>query len=160
MDLGSYQLTEKFKGLDWFVDVGMDVHGRYVVYVNRMSLDVLNQVPDNCSDKQVLCHFVSSRFGKPAVVPVRAPEIEIPVYVEEEEPSLPTIEVDLGALSTELERLEKLCSSNILQDIFYEVHDGKNAVTNLSARYPQVRTAMERLYQTYGFDVIYEEMDG
>jgi hypothetical protein len=74
-----------------------------------MDLDILNRIPDNCSEKQVLCHFVSSRSGQPAVVPVRAPEIEIPVYVEDEEPSLPVIEVDFGVLGQQLEALEKLC---------------------------------------------------
>jgi hypothetical protein len=53
-----------------------------------------------------------------------------------------------------------MCGSNIMQDIFYEVHDKENAVTNLSAKFPDVRKSMEKLYAQYGFDLIYENMDG
>lgn len=70
------------------------------------------------------------------------------------------LELSVRALTDEIDRLEKLCGSNILQDIFYEIQDGKNAVTNLSARYPEVRQRMEKLHAKYGFDVIYEELDG
>jgi hypothetical protein len=70
------------------------------------------------------------------------------------------LELSVRALTDELDRLEKLCGSNILQDIFYEVHDQKNAVTNLSARYPEVRTRIQKLYDKYGFNAIYEELDG
>ena len=63
-------------------------------------------------------------------------------------------------LQNELTRLEKVCGSFTLQDIFYEIQDGKNAVTNLSSRYPEVHQAMKRLFDEYGFDVIYEELDG
>lgn len=70
------------------------------------------------------------------------------------------LELSVRALTDELDRLEKLCGSNVLQDVFYEVHDGENAVTNLSARYPEVRRRVQKIYDKYGFDVIYEELDG
>jgi len=71
-----------------------------------------------------------------------------------------TQELSIRHLENELDRLERLCGSNTLQDIFYEIKDAHNAVTNLSARYPEVRKALERLYDQYGFDVIYENLDG
>jgi hypothetical protein len=70
------------------------------------------------------------------------------------------LELSVRALTDELDRLERLCGSNILQDIFYETHDQNNAVTNLSAKYPEVRQRIQKLYDKYGFDVIYEELDG
>jgi hypothetical protein len=75
-----------------------------------------------------------------------------------EEISFPT--VNLHYLLSELDRLEKICGSNLLQDIFYEVHDGKNAVTNYGSKFPEVKNAIQVLYHTYGFDAIYEEIDG
>lgn len=68
-------------------------------------------------------------------------------------------------LQKELDRLEKICGSHTVQDIFYEVHDnnltnGRDTVTNMSGRYPEVRKVLEKLYDQYGFDVIYEELDG
>jgi hypothetical protein len=71
-----------------------------------------------------------------------------------------TQELSIRYLENELDRLERACGSNTLQDIFYEIKDAHNAVTNLSARYPEVRTALERLFDQYGFDVIYENLDG
>lgn len=79
------------------------------------------------------------------------------VSAEEEEKQL---ELSVRALTDELDKLERLCGSNILQDIFYEVHDRGNAVTNLSAKFPEVRQRMEKLHDKYGFDIIYEELDG
>jgi hypothetical protein len=70
------------------------------------------------------------------------------------------LELSVRALTDEIDRLERICGSNILQDIFYEIQDGKNAVTNLSAKFPEVRTRMQKLYDKYGFDIIYEELDG
>lgn len=79
------------------------------------------------------------------------------LVAEEEERQL---ELSVRALTDELDKLERLCGSNILQDIFYEVHDKGNAVTNLSAKFPEVRQRMEKLHDKYGFDIIYEELDG
>lgn len=69
-------------------------------------------------------------------------------------------EQSMRHLQNELERLEKVCGSFTLQDIFYEVQDGKNAVTNMSSRYPEVRQSLDKLFVEYGFDIIYEELDG
>lgn len=69
------------------------------------------------------------------------------------------LELSVRTLTDELDRLEKLCGSNILGEIFFEENDGKNAVTNLSAKYPEVRKRIHRLYELYGFDVIYEELE-
>ena len=62
--------------------------------------------------------------------------------------------LDIRVLIKELDRLERICGSNTMQDIFYEVHDQANAVTNSSSKFPEVRRRMESLYQKYGFDII------
>jgi hypothetical protein len=49
-------------------------------------------------------------------------------------------------------------SSDIVAAIFFETHDGKNAVTNYSEQYPNVRQRMEKLYNTFGFDVLYDKI--
>lgn len=84
------------------------------------------------------------------------------VVLRDEVDDLSSSEEDksLSHLIAELDKLERQCGSNTLQDIFYEIHDGNNAVTEWSKRYPDVRKTLEKLYQQYGFDVIYEEMDG
>lgn len=93
----------------------------------------------------------------PKFTPLSPREMTDLAASEEEERQL---ELSVRALTDELDRLERLCGSNILQDIFYEVHDKTNAVTNLSAKFPEVRGRVEKLYDKYGFDIIYEELDG
>ncbi len=163
---GMHQLSEMFKGKDWFYDIGTDQYGRIVVYVKYMCHENLHNVPDYAGGIQVLVHFAASKLAsreqfvdKPGE-PKKAPEPTPPVGVVEEVAGPAEEEKSLRHLQNELDRLEKICGSYTLQDIFYEIQDGKNAVTNLSARYPEVRKGMEKLYDQYGFDVIYEELDG
>lgn len=171
MDEREKILTDMFKDRDWFDSVGYDQYGRVVVYVKYMCHETLYDIPDTCEGKQVLSHFASSKNAtreqftntqKPATLPVvtPAPKLELVDEPEIEELDSSFLETDLSELCKALDKLERICGSNCLQDIFYEVHDGKNAVTNLSVKYPEVRAKLEQLYDEYGFDVIYEELDG
>lgn len=156
-------LRQKFHGRDWFYDVGLDQYGRPVVYSEFMSLAILSDVPDQLSGHQVLVHFAAYKKANREGFVENFSKSSIPLYV----PSVPVSflvedlsERNLLALTDELDRLERVCGSNILQDIFYEVHDGINAVTNLSAKFPEVRSSLDKLYSSYGFDIIYDELDG
>lgn len=150
-------LSQMFKGRDWFFDVGVDQFGRPVVYAKYMCHETLHDVPDSVGGKQVLVHFAASKtaqrdqFTENLTKPKLTPVVEsVP----------PPPAPDVEDLCDELDRLEKICGSNTLQHIFYEVHDGNNAVTSYSPKFPEVREALDRLYATFGFDVIYEELDG
>src|SRR6185436_712808 len=136
---------------DWFCDVELDDLGRFVVYVDRMDLNFIRSTPDKIGGHHVLFHYISSQPMLKEKQPNHIVNVEN--YPTEE------LETNLDSLIFELDRLEKICGSNILQDIFYEVHDGKNAVTNLSNKFPEVRQVLDSLYNEYGFDLIYEELD-
>ena len=165
-------LARMCHGKDWFNQVGLDQFGRFVVYVNYLNLDVYAEVPDKIDGKTVLVHYAYSKDahkdqftgsvkkGPPPLPVVEMDTIDIIDVTDDAELLEDESPPDLRSLTIELDRLEKICGSNIMQDIFYEVHDGQNAVTNLSAKFPEVRSGVEKLYQRYGFDVIYEEMDG
>jgi hypothetical protein len=179
---GMDQLSQQFKGRDWFYDVGTDQYGRIVVYVKYMCHETLHEIPDKAGGVQVLVHFAASKTATReqfTETPTPKPLSPVEFTQKAKEAQANGIDVgvgqmldelDVGAFSTkeltsrylqdELDRLEKICGSRTLQDIFYEIQDGPNAVTNLSARYPEVRKGMEKLYDQYGFDVIYEELDG
>lgn len=171
-------LTSMLKEKDWFCEVGTDNIGRFVVYVKYMNMETMTSVPDKMLGVQVLVHFIASKTAKredftnnanhvpfaKAPEPAPKPVLELvmePDFMDDLE-ELPSnlLENDLSVLTDELDRLEKMCGSNALQDIFYEIHDGKNAVTNLSDRYPEVKKGLSKLYDEYGFDVIYEEIPG
>ena len=162
---GEAWLQEQYSSKPWFHSVGKDQYGRYVVYVKYSCMETLSDIVDQVAGKQVMVHFASSlnstREQYTTVLTARKPPEPEPT-LQEEMDSVAEVDspVDLSELTTELDKLEKVCGSNILQDIFYEVHDGINAVTNLSTRYPAVRESLDRLYVQYGFDIIYEELDG
>jgi hypothetical protein len=170
---GMDQLDRMYKDREWYHSVGLDQYGRIVVYVKFMNHETLHDIPDNMGKHQVLVHFSGSKTATSAqfVSQPQAPGATLKAHVPEADPPEPLDivtevagteeeEKSILYLQNELSRLEKICGSYTLQDIFYEIQDGKNAVTNLSARYPEVRQRMEKLYNLYGFDVIYEELDG
>jgi hypothetical protein len=162
------QLRHLYQNKDWFADVGTDQYGRFVVYIKYTCEETLRGIADYHEGVQVVVHLDASRTATrdQFTSNLSAPGASIKRYVPEPMASEPVAvelvdeDKSLRHLTDELDKLEKLCGTNTLQDIFYEIHDGENSVTNLSARYPTVRKSLDRLYDEYGFDVIYEEMDG
>lgn len=152
------ELVEYVQQYEWFCSTGLDKYNRFVVYVNRMDFGIIADMPPKINNKQVLFHFYVPPQQYINNVSNRITQVEPPhkTIVVATEPD----EVNIQDLILELDRLEKICGSNVLQDVFYEVHDGKNAVTNWSVKFPEVRSSIENLYSTYGFDLIYEELDG
>lgn len=170
-------LATKYSTYDWYDSVGLDRYGRYIVYVTTMNFDVMNTVQHFLEKKQVLISYANSKpenvknyitqydptkkdplhfldFLDEIVSEWTESKSDLSKTVDEGEP------IDIEELTSNLDRLERICGSHGLQDIFYEVHDGKNAVTNLGAKYPEVKRDMQKLYNQYGFDIIYEELDG
>lgn len=182
---GMDQLSQQFKGRDWFYDVGTDQYGRLVVYVKYMCHETLHEIPDKAGGIQVLVHFAASKLAtreqftesptpkssigltptefmeKAREAQAKGADVGVGQMLDElDQELLPVEEVkSLRHLQNELDRLEKICGANTLSDIFFEIKDGKNAVTNLSARYPEVRQRLDALFDEYGFDVIYEELE-
>jgi hypothetical protein len=160
-------LQSTFANKEWFDSVGRDQYGRLTVYVRFMNMETMTGIPSQMNGEQIMVHFAANKAAKSENFTLSGsskPVTLTPVAEEEldNEGELPSylLESDVGDLIQELERLEKICGTNILQDIFYEIHDGDNAVTSLSIRYPDVKVSLQKLYDEYGFDVIYEEMDG
>lgn len=138
------QLKDLFKNKDWFYDVGTEEFNNPVVYVKTMSLNIINEINYLSKDKLDLLphiHYASSLMEKPYVQHLGndTPDTKDPYYL-------------MGKMSS----LKEFCGANILSDIFYEVHDGKNAITNLSVKFPEVRDTLEQLYSDFGFSAIYE----
>lgn len=178
MQEGLKALERLLDPYDWFYEVCAEPR-RYVVYVHRVEKEQDAIIPDRMAGYQIVVHFASSKLAsKEQYLIMGNRHSELVQRVESvqngaaETLSLEEVVKDLerendesyaqrlNALTKELDRLERQVGSNTLQDIFYEIHDGKNAVTNVGGRYPDVRDAMVKLYSSYGFDVIYEELDG
>ena len=169
-------LNEMYEDRAWYENVGLDQYGRYVVYVGFMNMETMLDIVREFGGKQVMVHFVASKLATaggfmndadaanrlPAYVPITPTLVKLDQSILAETFASEPVEEDksLRNLTDALDKLEKQCGTNILQDIFYEIHDAGNAVTNLSVRFPEVRKGLEKLYEQYGFDVVYEEMDG
>lgn len=163
-------LTKQYCQFDWFDSVGLDKYKRYVVYVLTMSHEIMTTVQESLDGKQVLIAYAGSKVENmkkyhtvintfSSALPVAPPVVKVEPPVETQDLIEEEL-ISIDDLIAELDRLERLCGSHILQDIFFEVHDGRNAVTNLSAKFPEVRKELNTLYDEYGFDLIYEELDG
>ena len=141
-------LKKSFCEYDWFFDTGLDNFKRPVVYVHYMNINIINKIYEKFPKEMPLIHFaLSLTYNKLKEVK------SLETCLED------NLNDDLSyELSKELSDLKDICGSNILSDIFYEIHDGKNAITNLSTKFPDVRNSMEKLYEKYGFDIIYESL--
>jgi hypothetical protein len=148
------QLTENLTPYNWFAGKVMQdpsANNSVIVYVHYMSGDVLQIVPDKIDGVGVAVHFLSScpteikdyvnRVNVSSMpkldkfVGTRVPLSAVPKEVRDE-PNLQEI----------LWNLTRECGRDNLISVFFEVHDGDDAVTNVSEEYPMVRKAMEKLY--------------
>jgi len=175
MDRNIEKLHDSFKNKDWFFSVGKDEFNRVVVYVKYMCQSTLYDIPTSINGQQVLVHFAGSHTAtldrfvtdenksmfrlKSLAAEAEDPDkndLEDELELDFDIPSFSFH--DVKDLINELERLEDICGAAV-EDIFYEIHDGKNAVTNFSAKFPEVRRSMESLYEDYGFDIISEQFE-
>lgn len=142
------ELEKRFGDRPWFHSVGTDQYGRIVVYVNYMCHETLYEVPDRVDGKQVLTHFAASKLAKRedfTNTPGSQPK-------QQQAPDVDLLNRDVQTLVNDLGR-EKV------RDIFYEIHDGPNALTSLSQKHPYSRDVLEKLYDEYGFDVLFDLLD-
>ena len=158
-------LTNLCKGKAWFYDVSPEKYGRPTVYVHYIDKEQEELTPYFVGGHQVLVHFAASKFSRKEdfiqdATPKFGSSFSQNIGFQENKDVNPPEELDIDYLIDELDRLERRCGANILESIFYEEHDGKNAVTNLSEKYPEVREAMRKLYDDYGFDLIFNELEG
>jgi len=177
------EVIKKLSNQDWFDSVSKDQFGRPVVYVKNMSKFILEQIPNNflvhfANSKNVTAdkyafHYTSTNFTKSSNL---LPSNLICSYHKQEVKVLPTLpiedfwkfgdeeddieEQDLAEeLDDKLFNLSKICNFNTLENIFFEIHDKNNAITNLSPKYPEVVKEMKKLYDQYGFDVLFDQFD-
>ena len=148
---------------DWFYDVFVEGL-RYVVYVHTLDKSQDEIIPDRMMGRQVLVHFATNapNFKSDYVNKIEKPYSTFEKTLYQSTPVekvAPDNVHGIDFLCGELDRLERICGTNILGEIFFECHDGVNAVTNLSNKYPEVRKEMNALYAKYGFDSIYDELE-
>lgn len=157
-------LKQNLQHHSWFKDLSTDKHNKIVVFVDQMSTEINSIIPETFNDTQVLVHFTQQPKEKYCnifnsvnelkdIQPIKLKKI---VSISPEDISEPEVFLDINFLKIELAGLISKYNTNIVTNIFYEFHDLENAVTDLSSLYPDVRATIDELYNTYGFDIIYE----
>ena len=150
IDIAAKSLENLLKNNDWFTSVGLE-DNRLIAYVRYMGLNVFNTIPQTYDGRQVLVHFEHSKETNKHHTVLNA--FHFPMESKDDELG------SLNFLNESLDALEEKFDSNVLEHIFYEVHDKQNAITNLSSKYPEARQAIENLYNKYGFDTIYNYLE-
>lgn len=146
-------LTEKFGKYDWFHSVGQDDFNTPVLYTKYLNLEVLNLT--SAPERNFKVHYATSMTVSSNDYTTTESMSGVQLLEADSDSDFES-EVDLHE---ELWGLQRICGRDNLIDIFYEVHDGNNAVTSLSAEFPEVRAAMDVLYNNVGFDILFEELD-
>lgn len=141
-------LQNLFKNESWFYSVGSDKFNRPVLYVNYLNKELINFIRSKSQDN-FLIHYASyAMCNKSKYV----------TLLNKQADSIPD-DLDTKYLIDEVEYLQSICKRSMLQDIFFEVHDGTNAVTSLSQSFPEIRQSINDLYHIYGYDLLYEELE-
>lgn len=155
MDNTSQYLTEQFSKEVWFDSIDKDKFGRHVVYAKYMNAFIMQSVPVEHEGNHILLHFAGSKAAEAgkyttitSLIPRILPEF-IPAPVEED---------PAKDLTKELWSLKKICGEDTLANIFFEIHDGADAITSESESYPEVNKRLKALYDEYGFDVLFEQV--
>lgn len=143
-------LEESLLKNDWYSSIDLD-NNRFIVYVHYMGLSVFKKIPQVYDGKQVLVHFESSKL--------LTNKYHTDLSKLGDQSSQEDEMNSLNFLNETLDDLEDKYDSNVLEHIFFEVHDKENAITNLSSKYPEARTTLEKLYHSYGFDMIYNYLE-
>jgi hypothetical protein len=168
-----HELHQKLFYYDWYAkrtEINPILHHCIVAYVHRMIPEVYAVVPDMIGDWQVRVHFVASVASTAdafkvdpksfAVSPtaVFTPEDirQMKVLPVSEDPVVEEVDLDVH---NECWKLAKICGWQNLEDLFFEVHDGNNAVTQVRESFPDAYEKLSMLYELVGFDVLSEELD-
>lgn len=142
-------LKQSYGHYDWFHSVGEDQYRCTVLYVKYLNAEVLNLTLNLPRDVKI--HFAGSLEATLTQYANVIPSPVEPVVSNEPDPI---------NVRSELFDLSRICGRDNLVDIFYEVHDGPNAVSSISNDYPSARQGMQVLYDAVGFDILFEELDG
>lgn len=148
-------LSTMLKNNEWFDSVELDELGRPTVYVHAMNLETLQKIPEKVGGKQVLCHFSAFRKAhREQFVDDRTKPsfMQTQNFTKEDKPLFVRIQPNYNDLDLEVDRLTGICGPSILEQIFWEIHDGKNKVTNLGVKFPDIMDDLSELYSEFGFD--------
>lgn len=167
MEDAIHRLHVLLHGREWYagkVLANPNLHNSIIAYVKYNTLEIEEAVPRLMEGYDVRVHFAGSlgESAKPNTTlgvfnpSALAPQ---PVVAAPEPSSDDFMLAPAGDIHNALWNLRRACGRENLENIFYEIHDGTNALTCVSKEFPEVRTKLQTLYDEFGFDILFEEID-
>ncbi len=151
---------------NWFCDFYLDNNKKLIIYVSYMDMKFISLVPQKISGTQILFHFIESKpvykkhcafCDKSCVNTLSVCSFHDKPH-DEESNGYFSYEDGLNFLFDQIDHLEEICGYEILQDIFFEVCDGDDAVSNYSEEFPDVREELDSLVESFGIDILYDKI--
>lgn len=122
---------EELKDKDYFVNF-KESKDKIIVYVKYMNSKVLSEIPQKLNNKNVFVHFAS--------------------YNEARKINFQEFDLKNLAIRSKDFDFEKVKS------IFEEIHDGEDAITDLSKDNWDIYNLIKPVYDKYGYDVVYDSI--
>lgn len=144
-------LNQMFKNQSWFHSVGLDEFNRPTVYAKFISPEIEKSVPRELDGKQVMLHFSATKTL------TRDSFVNDKTKIQFSDSSLEIEDLSILELQNKLDELSDLYSFSDIKDVFWEVHDGINAVTSVAKMFPSLKNELQKLYDEFGFDVLYTQ---
>jgi hypothetical protein len=135
---------DQLKDKDWFYDFGFDEYQRPIVYVHYMNIEIIK--------------FLQITYGNVFIYFASYKLLSKNDYINHIDVDSITERDPLSGLLATISQLKSFYDKSLLENIFFEVHDGKNAITDYSMMVPQLRGEIEKLYSIYGFDILYKKL--
>ena len=156
-------LTNTYSKEPWYHSAEVDAFGRYVLYSKYLSKEILETIPLTHNEKHILIHFSAYKDLNPTQFTFTASPANLSAVEETEDEDLSE------DIHNELWSLKKICGEDNLVEILYEIHEDNAStkglsdyalgITNVSKEFPEVRKQLEALYNKYGCDILFDEVE-
>jgi len=143
-------IQDQLSQFDWYHSHVVEPR-KVTIYVNYMNHNVLTAIPDKIGDKQTVLCFSSHVLAK-------ADDYSFFPQVKKQEELGEQEDVTFDDLK-ELDYIISVAGIENTLHLFYEIHDSDDNVTQVASAFPLEAKAMAKLYDKYGFDVLYDYLE-
>lgn len=136
------KIKEIYDQFDWFESVNIK-DNKVFIYVNKMSGDIFEKIPDKFNGKPVKIHYQQSK------------DCNSGNYLKHY--TFESLDHDFKLIEF-VQKNTEIYGRRVMANMFYEIHDGENCLTNLKIKYPHLHTEMLIFYENYGYLSLVREL--
>jgi len=136
------KFKEILENFEWFEMIDI-VDGNFIVYTNKMGLDVFNKIPDMFNNKKVLVHYFASKMC----------HANNYTKVFDYEDFMNVVEIQ-QFVTTNL----KIYGRTVVGCMFYEVYN-PNLEAKVKNKYPHLYIEFENMFAKHGYNSLFKELE-